>query len=234
MEPPIHSLPPELLEEVFIRAYPHVGVDITRLTSSHEASLNIWNLNGVCSRWRAVTLSFPELWSDIHIYTDRLSNTFKWNTSLAQRIVSLLNICFVRSSTRGVSVSLHKDQTEDNNNTIPFIHTAILPILHRNRQRVSSLNIQINFSFLLSSLDDELKRGRGLTAIKSLTLSGWQPVDTDQMHNFASSLSHLSVLKILDIKGGDSDAFDWHFPWSQLTTFEWKGYPLPLNSYNGS
>ncbi|EDR05815.1 uncharacterized protein LACBIDRAFT_329425 [Laccaria bicolor S238N-H82] len=58
---PIRRIPPEILQEIFINCLP---TDHPALMSEREAPLLIGR---VCSSWRSISQSTPELWTSVHV-----------------------------------------------------------------------------------------------------------------------------------------------------------------------
>ncbi|TDL19846.1 hypothetical protein BD410DRAFT_398391 [Rickenella mellea] len=69
----IHTIAPEILSEIFIHCIPdHFQTSIHPFPTSMRRLDHAPLLIGrVCSRWRSVTISTPELWSSIVVGTDR-------------------------------------------------------------------------------------------------------------------------------------------------------------------
>ncbi|PBK91099.1 hypothetical protein ARMGADRAFT_1166656 [Armillaria gallica] len=75
---PIRRLPPEVLSEIFLQCIDEGGTEneasrfseetLLRPKTSLDPSQCPWTLSKVCSKWRAISLSFPRLWSNIHLY----------------------------------------------------------------------------------------------------------------------------------------------------------------------
>ncbi|KAJ7603923.1 hypothetical protein FB45DRAFT_767776, partial [Roridomyces roridus] len=58
---PVRSLPSEILGEIFAWTLPTVAEASDR--TSFKFHHSPWNLTHVCSRWRAIAISTPSLWS---------------------------------------------------------------------------------------------------------------------------------------------------------------------------
>ncbi|KAJ7155213.1 hypothetical protein C8R46DRAFT_1117225 [Mycena filopes] len=65
---PVRALPPEILQEIFMACLP------TKHFAIMHASEAPLVLGRVCSRWRAISLSTPALWSSIHIVPSALGD----------------------------------------------------------------------------------------------------------------------------------------------------------------
>ncbi|PBK64012.1 hypothetical protein ARMSODRAFT_866327, partial [Armillaria solidipes] len=69
---PIRRLPPEVLSEIFLQCIDENGTEnevsrfldstLSCLKSSLDPSQCPWTLSKVCSKWCAISLSFPHLW----------------------------------------------------------------------------------------------------------------------------------------------------------------------------
>lgn len=75
---PIRRFPPEVLSEIFLQCIDEngMGSEVDRFLhktsfrpkSSLDPSQCPWTLSQVCRRWRAVSLAFCSLWSNIYLY----------------------------------------------------------------------------------------------------------------------------------------------------------------------
>jgi hypothetical protein len=63
---PLRQFPPELLGEIFPWTLP----SIADVRDNFEILGSPWSLTHVSSRWRAVSLSTPSLWSQVIVYSD--------------------------------------------------------------------------------------------------------------------------------------------------------------------
>ncbi|KAF8211039.1 hypothetical protein K438DRAFT_1569325, partial [Mycena galopus ATCC 62051] len=59
---PLRRMPPELLGEIFLCSLPSI-TEIRALSPDEYLSGSPWVLSHVSSRWRAISLSTPSLWS---------------------------------------------------------------------------------------------------------------------------------------------------------------------------
>ncbi|KAJ3978060.1 hypothetical protein EV361DRAFT_191683 [Lentinula raphanica] len=125
MEPPpisINDLPNELLEKIF-----HAGVDIDRNERLPRSLISYCAVN---SRWRAICLQSPELWTDIRIpmYHPRPECVIaRVTTSLLRSRFCLLDVSLdITLAMRAVPVSANSAQDE----TVPHdVSRLMLPIL---------------------------------------------------------------------------------------------------------
>ncbi|KAL0958384.1 hypothetical protein HGRIS_000526 [Hohenbuehelia grisea] len=67
----VQSLPAELLCEIFMEALDASAVALFNIM------LFLWAFGHVCSRWRTIALSTPQLWQDIHIRGSQFRSTTK-------------------------------------------------------------------------------------------------------------------------------------------------------------
>ncbi|KAJ3826768.1 hypothetical protein F5880DRAFT_33757 [Lentinula raphanica] len=125
MEPPpisINDFPNELLENIF-----HAGVDIDRNERLPRSLISYCAVN---SRWRAICLQSPELWTDIRIpmYHPRPECVIaRVTTSLLRSRFCLLDVSLdITLAMRAVPVSANSAQDE----TVPHdVSRLMLPIL---------------------------------------------------------------------------------------------------------
>ncbi len=89
---PIHSLPPEILSQIFILT---LYIDFASAAELHETSrhserhLKIFNplvLCAVCSSWRSLAFSTPQLWQRVLIHLPIKAQAEKWTADLIQWI----------------------------------------------------------------------------------------------------------------------------------------------------
>ncbi|KAK0237546.1 hypothetical protein EDD85DRAFT_547336 [Armillaria nabsnona] len=103
---PIRRLPPEVLSEIFLQRIDENGVEKeasrfldatpSRPKSSLDPSQCPWTLSTVCSKCHAISLSFPRLWSNIHLHV---------RDEKPRKSIRTLNLQLHRSGTQALKVT---------------------------------------------------------------------------------------------------------------------------------
>ncbi|KAK0237529.1 hypothetical protein EDD85DRAFT_936534 [Armillaria nabsnona] len=103
---PIRRLPPEVLSEIFLQCIDEDGTENEasrfldeaplRPKSSLDPSQCPWMLSKVCSKWRAISLSFSRLWSNIHLHV---------RDKKPRQFIRTLNLQLHRSGTHTLKVA---------------------------------------------------------------------------------------------------------------------------------
>lgn len=122
---PIKRIPPELLQEVFVRCLPESSRNC--VMHAREAPLL---LTCICSGWREIAISTPELWSSLHIVAPPRFRTQGAVTNFRMRLlVQNARQWLLRSGTRPLHVSLYIEEW-DVNDFLPLIE-SLEPFVRR-------------------------------------------------------------------------------------------------------
>lgn len=135
---PIKRIPPELLQEIFVRCLPtrNCVMDAT------EAPLL---LTCICSEWRNIAISTSELWSSLHIVVpDR--NWGAATNMLLPVVIQSAKDWFARSGTHPLSVSLFIDQDQQPQ---ADEFCSIIELLDSFLHRLQSIDLNVREEFLL-------------------------------------------------------------------------------------
>lgn len=119
---PIRRMAPELMQEIFIRCLP---TSWNCVMDAAEAPLL---LTRVCSDWRQVTLSTPELWSSLHIAIPQRPGRELINDSMSC-VLHKARRWLARSGTCLLSVSLYLAESYEKD--FPPIYEVLAPFMGR-------------------------------------------------------------------------------------------------------
>ncbi|KAF8887812.1 hypothetical protein BD779DRAFT_1672629 [Infundibulicybe gibba] len=196
------DLPADILREIFIRCLPRAAYlpilaikDEPRITLSH-----------VCSSWRVIALSTPEMWTEITIDSSRVSDNFQ----IQDRYMAL-EAWLSRSSPRLFTFKL----MDKFGLTQPVLSNLIFPNLHRCRHlsltlsRKQSLELLTLPSACFSQMETIKITDYGSTA---------EDVAKNTVHTFQNSpkLSHASF-RFYSLNNS-MNIRDLNLPWRQLTS----------------
>jgi len=182
---PIRSMPPEILSNVFIECLPAVVEDI----KNHQRAPSV--LARVCSLWRNVAISTPQLWSKLKVANEPysiLSNAALVATWLGRTGGCPLDINLLCSS-----------------DPKPLL-AAITPYADRCRN--------ISFAGSKSFVTDIGVVKHRLSSLKNLELNFWYDLLAESVDTFEDAPQLCS----LRLKYG-VDPFVLKLPWTQLTDF---------------
>lgn len=135
---PIRKLPPEILRTIFSH---FCTANVVEDTISSPAVI----LGAVCAHWRTLSLSFPELWSNIELCTYEEDGYDEDRASLA------LGLILSRSASHPLTITIH-----DENETIDAGSPVSLLINQSSRWRKASLFITDISGPTLASLSGNL------------------------------------------------------------------------------
>lgn len=205
---PCRRLPDDILSEVFLACIDNS--EDFEMNFEKVDSLDVthmpWVLARVCSRWRAVTVSFPQLWSSICLKLDRK----RGNRNVIGSVL-LLGVHLQRSTSRNLNVELESAKAVKENNVLLQV---LLPTSHR-----------WQYAALIMPQDSlkALKPIQGsLQSLRSLYLE-LEPPPMEASHVGTGALgifdyaAQLQVVYFNDV----NRPLDLSLPWSQLTVYHW-------------
>ncbi|KAJ7573019.1 hypothetical protein C8J56DRAFT_985339 [Mycena floridula] len=148
---PIRILPNDVLCEIFGSCVEDVSV--SRLLRGHRLNQAPWTLTYICDRWRAVTLSYPHIWSEITVQLAEQNQ---------DRLAKVIGCQLRRSGTQLLSIRLHYGPD------VPT-YSSIINLLFAHSSRWKSLNFHSSQS-VKADIFDELVGF--LSSLRTLTLNG--------------------------------------------------------------
>ena len=191
----IQHLPAELIEKIFLYAYPLVRIhDVLGQGST-------WTLEQVCVQWHSIATSYKRLWSTMDIDVER--SRFK-----RSQTTNNLLLCLQRTGNHPLSVLLH-DAPGANSRSWMAIVDILIPHCHRWRTFTCHFPLQ----YFTESYREEAK-GR-LSALKQLNIVAEKnyarvPIFAPSaMFKDTPSLSHLSIDGLYGFRR-------LNLPWTQL------------------
>ncbi|KAJ6608110.1 hypothetical protein B0H10DRAFT_1955675 [Mycena sp. CBHHK59/15] len=127
---PLRQLPSEILAEIFMFC----------LSFSDELDTRTapWVLGQICARWRAVALSTPRLWQEIHVHLD----IDKFNRQRPSNMIYLLDLLLRRSGSRPLTVRASCER--------PMQSHQALDMLMRESHRWADVDLYIAIPLLMS------------------------------------------------------------------------------------
>ncbi|KAJ7625283.1 hypothetical protein DFH06DRAFT_1229042 [Mycena polygramma] len=217
---PILTLPVEITSQIFVYCLP--DSDDARDVSPLDAPLV---LGRVCSTWRNIALSTPQLWTFLSLSIDR--------NAYSPTLFSALKQWLLRSRNFPLSIRLHhptcasEDVTEEDENwwehTNDYIYHAV-PILLTHYRRWEDVEFNMPVSYLRALVSDSSKPTEELPFLRHLTLGSSQEdwAGPDSLENpvtiFMNAPRLWSVHLILE--QNELQLMDQvHLPWEQLTSF---------------
>lgn len=111
---PVRRLPPEVLQEIFLHCLP---TEHNAIRSVAEPPLL---LGRICSAWRRIALSTPQLWSTLHIVVPRHSIDAR-DVGILDRRYESLNVWLSRSGMCPLYITLVVVSVRGAENTVPAL-----------------------------------------------------------------------------------------------------------------
>lgn len=199
---PIRRLPTELLRLIFITAIDQTPIQVPLV---HDVLPLAFTFTWVCSRWRAIALTMPQLWSNIHINEER-ARRFPPVTLLP----ALLDRCC-----DSVPISLLFEGTYYPNHKV-----QVLPLLLDHPAQWGSLSLYLKTS--TSAFTAQI-RAR-IQRLSTLELH-WSSYSAGPDASISEWIEHAPALRHLTMYGVHPKAIQ--APWSQLTTVAFHDVPNP-------
>jgi hypothetical protein len=109
--PPIHTIPPELVGEIFAKSLEDSMQPISQSAPSvtMRSEVSPFTLSHVCKRWRDLALSMSTLWSSIAIYEPKMGHIPLVDLWLRRAGDLPLALCLLQSGNRK---NTHHESTE--------------------------------------------------------------------------------------------------------------------------
>ncbi|KAK0227404.1 hypothetical protein EDD85DRAFT_853659 [Armillaria nabsnona] len=219
---PIRRLPLELLRKIFSEACAFVEFPIHNAREIQSPSQIPLRIASVCSRWRDICISFPQLWSVMFVNADdiNLSNSTKFLLSLYQQ----------RSSSKltaiGISAQFLKIFRDTIDSILPYmsLKTLFSPLTAPiDLSSCHSLFLEVR----LARQSDLLLPSPNFASLERLDLMGWTGMggvdDADIFSTLFSDTPRLRELHLHDIVILDNFNFNWsriHTLWIEQICYD--------------
>jgi hypothetical protein len=106
---PLRRMPPEVLGEIFSWTLPTIADALN--ASRFDMAQSPWLLNQISSRWRAVSLSIPSLWSRVVIQYPRFKYTapgrIHYSFALAETQISRAQTLKIHAASKATRPQIH-------------------------------------------------------------------------------------------------------------------------------
>ena len=221
----VRSLPDELLSRIFIECIPTQGVAVSLETSVHEAPMLLCH---VCSRWRSVAFSTPQLWNRLVATIGRAPPP---HPSHSRTLISLVQEWFHRAKTLPLSLRFasHLNYFQCSPDD-PIVAESDVPhgLLCALSSRLTSLDLALGWTpEYLEVLCHESENPpfplleslilRGTSFYQDETLSAWGHDREKPLTTFQDAKRLRRVAMYYPIFGNNLGNV--LFPWEQLTHF---------------
>lgn len=221
---PIRKLPVELLRKIFSEACAFVEFPIHDAREIQSPSQIPLRIASVCSRWRDICISFPQLWSVMFVNADDIN--------LSKSTKNLLSLYQQRSSSKLTAIGISAQFLQNFRDTIGETNEySILPYMSL-KTLFSPLTAPIDLSschslFLevgLARQSDLLLPSPNFASLERLDLMGWTRIDdADIFSTLFSDTPRLRELHLHDIVILDDFNFDWsriHTLWLEQVCYD--------------
>lgn len=204
---PIRKLPPEILGEIFLFAASGSTIRWPSRQGGNDGGMP-WLLGRICSYWRTVSLSLPQLWSEIH-----LDHKFFPGAPPSPKTEEFLRLCLDRSRNELLTFSV------DTRNPGSFVRPVILTMLsHSERWRDASFDAD-----LLSTYHGDLVLAKYKVPALRRIHFGLSPLDSIPSMTPLDAFEDAPNLREVSIVGIVHPAHFLRVPWGHLTHFTSRG-----------
>ena len=209
---PLRRLPPELLQVIFVYCLP-----LHRNAVMHSSEAPVL-LGRVCSEWRRISLSTPEVWSSLHIVPPNVNfSNLKSSTARFKRKRELVEMWLGRSGACPLNISFvwFASDSEDEIKLCASLLEALVPTCGRWRMLDFQVPLKMFKPFIGLTVKD-VPLLEGLSLMDNRTPLGIDVVDKwPESLVFAESASNLKNFTLTFFSGGLRLP---SIPWHQLTT----------------
>jgi hypothetical protein len=223
----VRSLPDELLSWIFTECIPTEGATVSLETSVHEAPMLLCH---VCSRWRSVAFSTPQLWNRL---VATIGPAPPPHSSHSLKLISLVQEWFDRAKTLPLSFRFasHLNYFECESPDDPIAQETYVPhglLCPLSSSRLRCLDLTLSWTpVYLEGISEELKNPpfplleslilRGTSYCQDETLSTWGHDGEKPLTAFQDAKRLRRVAMHYPIFGNNLGNV--LFPWEQLTHF---------------
>ncbi|KAJ7457829.1 hypothetical protein FB451DRAFT_589278 [Mycena latifolia] len=210
---PLRRFPPDLLAKIFVICV--ANEPFTRLDSRTAP----WVLGKVCSRWRAIALSTPSLWSEIDISLDPYDAKFCLWRPAPKHIVHIVRLALQRSGNHPLIVKVSCETHLD-------AHPA-LELLMAESHRWADVELYMPAPLLLTLAPIQ----RQVQSLRTLDIFLYRlPGGSDEGRPILEAFKTAPLLRRFSI-GDDCDTSMFvDLPWEQLTSYSSQAEDFFLRS----
>ena len=209
---PLRRLPPELLQLIFVCCLP-----LHRNAVMHSSEAPVL-LGRVCSEWRQISLSTPEVWSSLHIVPPNVNfSNLTSSTDRFQRKRELIEMWLGRSGACPLNLSFvwFASDSEDEIKLCASLLEVLIPTCGRWRMLDFQVPLKMFKPFIGLTVKD-VPLLEGLSLMDNRTPLGIDVVDKwPESLVFAESAMNLKNFTLTFFSGGLRLP---SIPWHQLTT----------------
>ena len=209
---PLRRLPPELLQVIFVWCLP------THRNAVMHASEAPVLLGRVCSEWRRISLSTPEVWSSLHIVPPNVNfSNLTSSTARFKRKRELIEMWLGRSGTCPLNISFvwFASDSEDEIKLCASLLAALVPMCGKWQTLDFQVPLKMFKPFIGLTVKD-VPLLQGLSLMDNRTPLGIDVVDKwPESLMFAESAANLKTFTLTFFSGGLRLP---SIPWHQLTT----------------
>ena len=209
---PLRRLPPELLQVIFVCCLP-----LHRNAVMHSSEAPVL-LGRVCSEWRRISLSTPEVWSTLHIVPPNVNfSNLTSSTARFKRKRELIDMWLGRSGACPLNISFvwFASDSEDEIKLCASLLEALVPTCGRWRMLDFQVPLKMFKPFIGLTVKD-VPLLEGLSLMDNRTPLGIDVVDKwPESLVFAESAMNLKNFTLTFFSGGLRLP---SIPWHQLTT----------------
>ena len=209
---PLRRLPPELLQVIFVFCLP-----LHRNAVMHSSEAPVL-LGRVCSEWRQISLSTPEVWSSLHIVPPNVNfSNLTSSTARFKRKRELIEMWLGRSGACPLNISFvwFASDSEDEIKLCASLLEALVPTCGRWRMLDFQVPLKMFKPFIGLTVKD-VPLLEGLSLMDNRTPLGIDVVDKwPESLVFAESAANLKNFTLTFFSGGLRLP---SIPWHQLTT----------------
>ena len=209
---PLRRLPPELLQVIFVCCLP-----LHRNAVMHSSEAPVL-LGRVCSEWRRISLSTPEVWSSLHIVPPNVNfSNLTSSTARFKRKRELIEMWLGRSGACPLNISFvwFASDSEDEIKLCASLLEVLVPTCGRWRMLDFQVPLKMFKPFIGLTVKD-VPFLEGLSLMDNRTPLGIDVVDKwPESLVFAESAANLKNFTLTFFSGGLRLP---SIPWHQLTT----------------
>lgn len=220
---PVHRLPPEILQHIFLSTVEHIPErtaesDLGERWSFKNPECMLWTIELVCQQWRTVALNYPALWSYLSIRVPLSDDSTSTPLQLTRLAVQL-----DRAQLHTLSVVLYPGPTlREAPSSLP---EYLIPLILPYARRIKTLDLILPYRHI-RSLSLLAKRLSSLTDLSILNTSFKleSSISNPAVGEPASLFFQCTQLQTLSFVGVRSPSSRFKLPWHTITSLS-TAYP---------